>query len=296
MWTFLSDLARKPKTTHTVLVMESEGVEQARQYQIRPQQLGVSWIVSLSVVSLLTALVIAFTPVRQLIPGYGTEAVEQSAHLNAMRVEALRDSLAVQSHYIDRLQRLMTGRVEPSSTSPGETARLAPARPEQPRPQDRRNEGDGDLHRQPALTVTSFPASAGSSGDTARLPDLRLPLTPPVETGFPTRGFDVRKGHYAVDIAVEAGSYVRSVGDGYVILSDWTQEGGYTIAVQHADGYVSVYKHNQRLLKQVGARVRGQESIAISGNTGEITTGPHLHFELWHHGLAQDPRPLLEGW
>lgn len=88
---------------------------------------------------------------------------------------------------------------------------------------------------------------------------------------------------------------VRSIGDGYVVLSDWTHEGGFTIAVQHAEGYVSVYKHNQRLLKRVGDRVRAREAVAMSGNSGEISTGPHLHFELWLDGLAQDPVYYLVG-
>jgi murein DD-endopeptidase MepM/ murein hydrolase activator NlpD len=214
-----------------------------------------------------------------------------------MRVAALQDSLTVQRRYIERLQQLMTGRVEPR----GEASASADASPEpgsRRRPAPQRHSDAGGNHSQPAMTVTSFPADGRTAptGDVGGLPSLRMPLTPPVETGFPTRGFNAREGHYAVDIAVEAGSYVYAVGDGYVIFADWTNDGGYTIAVQHADGYVSVYKHNERLVKRVGDRVRQQEAVAISGNSGEITTGPHLHFELWHHGLAQDPRPLFEGW
>ena len=79
------------------------------------------------------------------------------------------------------------------------------------------------------------------------------------------------------------------MGDGYVIFADWTHEGGHVIVVQHANGYVSVYKHNQRLLKRVGDRVRDREAIALSGNTGEITTGPHLHFEVLINKRFVDP-------
>jgi murein DD-endopeptidase MepM/ murein hydrolase activator NlpD len=86
---------------------------------------------------------------------------------------------------------------------------------------------------------------------------------------------------------------VRSVAAGYVVAADWTHDGGHTIAVQHPDGYLSVYKHNARLLKRVGERVRARETLALSGDTGEVTTGPHLHFELWRDGLAQDPAALL---
>jgi murein DD-endopeptidase MepM/ murein hydrolase activator NlpD len=80
-----------------------------------------------------------------------------------------------------------------------------------------------------------------------------------------------------------------------VVFADWTYEGGYAVGVQHADGYLTVYKHNQRLLKRVGDRIRARDEIAISGNSGEISTGPHLHFELWQNGLAQDPRSYIVG-
>jgi murein DD-endopeptidase MepM/ murein hydrolase activator NlpD len=114
--------------------------------------------------------------------------------------------------------------------------------------------------------------------------------------GFPTRDFSAQTGHYGIDVAVSKGESIRSVGDGYVVWADWTQDGGYTVAVQHADGYLSVYKHNGRLLKRIGERVRAAEPIAVSGNTGAITTGPHLHFELWRNGLAQSPRSYVTGW
>ncbi len=299
MWTFLSDLAEHWRADLTVLVMNDEGVDPARRHQIRPKGLGLLWGATIGVAMLLTISVIAFTPVRTLIPGYGTEEVRRSAQLSAMRVAALRDSLTVQRRYIDRLQQLMTGRVAPTADTPPETS--APNQPSRQRPAPQRSRDLPEDHQQPAVAVTSFPAggATGRTGTTEAaeaLPSLRMPLTPPVETGFLTRGFNARDGHYAVDIAVEAGSYVYSVGNGYVVFADWTNDGGHTIAVQHADGYLSVYKHNQRIVKRVGDRVRQQETIAISGNAGEITTGPHLHFELWRHGLAQDPGPLFEGW
>src|SRR5690606_9593669 len=154
-------------------------------------------------------------------------------------------------------------------------------------------------HQQPALAYERLDAGeldpfklTGTSG--RNLPSVALPALPPVE-GFVTRGFDARSGHYAIDIAVEEGTTVRSIGDGYVVFADWTYEGGFALAVQHADGFVTVYKHNERLLKRLGDHVRARDAIAISGNTGEISTGPHLHFELWHNGLAQNPADYLVG-
>lgn len=239
---------------------------------------------------LLVALVL-LTPLRELFPGVATEEMRQRARLSSLRVAALEDSLAVQQQYIARLRQLILGEIVPSEEgrvrqeSPGETGVMLPeAAPVSENWQE---------HQPPALPVMELIAPATQRVQPAVLRSdpllqLQFPVLPPV-AGFMTRGFDARSGHYGIDLAVEAGTVVRSIGSGYVIFADWTQAGGFVIIVQHADGYVSLYKHNQRLLKQVGDRVRDREAIALSGNTGEITTGPHLHFELWRHGLAQDP-------
>lgn len=311
MWSFLRALFRNPSAPHTVVVMEEGDVDHS-QHVVQPSRLASAWALSLFLSVLLTGAVLALSPVRQLIPGYGTEALQTRARMSYLRVQALQDSLDVQRRYIDRLQQLMTGRVDStagqalsSSASAAPTERREDRGAEVPTPRSAET-GDWKDHTQPALSVSDFPASetAGSGrggprsgrAEAGALPPLPLPAAPPVESGFPTRGFDARTGHYAIDIAVSKGEFVHTVGDGYVVLSDWTQDGGYTIAVQHADGYLSVYKHNQRLLKHVGDRVQARESIAVTGNTGEITTGPHLHFELWRNGLAQDPLPYIAGW
>lgn len=300
MWTFLSDLVRPSDTPYTVLLIEADSAREPRRYQVTPRHMLWLWGTILLAVSVLTASLVAFTPVRQLIPGYGTETMERNAQLNAVRVAALQDTLNVQRQYIERMQHLLTGRTDTalSTDEPSETERPAPSSASSARSNS--DDPGWALHQQPALTITQFGGSNSSSGGptnaVADLPALPAPVPPPVETGYPTRGFEPRDEHYAVDIAVQEGTFVRTVGDGYVVLADWTQEGGYTVAVQHGDGYLSVYKHNERLMKRIGDYVRAQEVIAVTGNSGEITTGPHLHFELWHHGLAQDPRTLVAGW
>jgi murein DD-endopeptidase MepM/ murein hydrolase activator NlpD len=143
-------------------------------------------------------------------------------------------------------------------------------------------------------TLAWSPAAPPAPGTPAAayLAGLRLPALPPL-TGVVSRAYDAGAGHFGLDIVARTGSTVRAVGDGFVVAADWTHTGGYTIAVQHPNGYLSIYAHNQRLLKRIGDRVRSQEALALSGNTGTITSGPHLHFELWRDGLAQDPRAFL---
>ena len=113
-------------------------------------------------------------------------------------------------------------------------------------------------------------------------------LTPPI-SGTISAKFMPEKGHYGVDVVAPKNTPVKAVMDGYVISSDWTIDTGNTIGVQHSNGYVSFYKHNSSLLKKSGSPVKAGEAIAIIGNTGRLTDGPHLHFELWHNGKPINP-------
>lgn len=284
----------------TIIVMDDEYREQPRQYRVDPRHLlGVLGGTTLVATLLLVGLLV-LTPLREVIPGYGTDALRRDARLATVRLAALHDSLEVQQEYVTHLRRLLTGRVDPAGADPGEATQEALTVAEEPDEMvsEPISENWSD-HQQPALPVARLPVGgevptrAITAGE-RYLASLQLPALPPV-SGLLTRSFDARTGHYAVDLAVKAGTLVRAVGDGYVIFADWTHEGGYAVAVQHADGYVSIYKHNQRLLKRTGDRVRAREALAVSGNSGEFTTGPHLHFELWDNGLAQDPSQYLVG-
>ena len=111
--------------------------------------------------------------------------------------------------------------------------------------------------------------------------------------GIITSRYDVAIEHYGVDVVAKTDEPVKSIADGSVILADWTQASGNIIAVQHRGNLISVYKHNAALLKKVGSFVSAGEIIAIIGNTGELTTGPHLHFELWYNGNPVNPEDFV---
>lgn len=119
-----------------------------------------------------------------------------------------------------------------------------------------------------------------------------LYLFTPME-GIVTDGFNPKEDHYGVDIVAKDNEPVKCVSDGVVIFSSWTLDSGYVIGVQHRGNLISVYKHNSELLKNVGNFVSGGEIIAIIGNTGELTSGPHLHFELWHNGNPVNPQEYV---
>jgi murein DD-endopeptidase MepM/ murein hydrolase activator NlpD len=315
MLSFLLDLLRDPTESFTVIVVDTEGLKTPRQYILEPKrfmQVTIGIAATLAVV-----LLLLIPPVRHLIFGNAVVSEDVSLQSSSRRLTALQDSLETQEMYLLKLRQAILG-VDSTGHKPAYTKNEVP--PEIGTPQTQ-----APLPQQQApisgTKETEFKALVAEASKTAQnwkdhvqpalsMEELRLKATPPVHSylsglhfpvmppinGFATRSFDPSSGHYGVDVAVDAGANVRAIGDGYVIFADWTHETGFVVVVQHQGGYVSVYRHNMRILKRVGEKVRAQESIALSGNSGEMTTGPHLHFELWHEGLAQDPKSLIIGW
>ena len=113
-------------------------------------------------------------------------------------------------------------------------------------------------------------------------------------TGFISDPYDPKKNHMGVDIVAKMNEPVKCIADGTVIFSSWTQDAGYVIMIQHRGNLISAYKHNAQLLKKVGTFVNGGEIISIIGNSGELTNGPHLHFELWHNGNSVNPEEFIK--
>ncbi|MBB6462033.1 M23 family metallopeptidase [Flammeovirga kamogawensis] len=116
---------------------------------------------------------------------------------------------------------------------------------------------------------------------------------PPVSNGVLSKKFDIRKGHYGVDVLAKRNEGITAISEGTVILASWTQDSGYVIGIQHRGQVISFYKHNSVLLKKVGETVRTGDIIAIIGNSGEMTDGQHLHFELWVNGNPVDPLDFI---
>ena len=297
MFEFLRDLFSRPGAPRTVILLEPDTMTAPRQYEVRPTSSLYAVVIGVVLASVALVVLILLTPLRGLVYGPAPEQLRGVAEENALRAEALEDSLAVQQEQIAQLRTIITGEGDIPIEPPAD----AQMPPQGPPVADSAGSVAAPPAREilpatsPTLPLRSLQTDvegADAVRAAAYLSGLRLPSLPPL-SGVLSRGYDANRGHLAIDIAAEEGTPVRSVGDGYVTFADWTQAGGYTIAVQHAGGYLSIYKHNARLLKRAGERVRSREVVALSGNTGEITSGPHLHFELWRDGLAQDPASFL---
>lgn len=112
-------------------------------------------------------------------------------------------------------------------------------------------------------------------------------------SGFISDKYDVKKGHFGVDIVSRKNEPVKCIADGTVVFSSWTQDAGYVLMIQHSANLISVYKHNAELYKKVGTFVNAGEIISLVGNSGEMTNGPHLHFELWYNGNSLNPEEFV---
>lgn len=236
----------------------------------------------LTILFLIASVIIAFTPLRNYLPGYMNSEIRAQVVENALRVDSLQQLVDRQNLYIMNIQDIFSGKVRIDSVQSMDT--LTAMREDSLMERTKREE---EFRRQYEETEKYNLTSITSQPDVDGLIFYR-----------PTRGmisshFDADKKHYGTDIAANPNESVLATLDGTVILSTYTAETGYLIEVQHNQDFVSVYKHCGSLLKRVGDKVQAGEAIALVGNSGTLTTGPHLHFELWHKGSAVNPEKYI---
>ncbi|WP_456376597.1 M23 family metallopeptidase [Lutibacter sp.] len=226
-----------------------------------------------------TIFLIAFTPLREYIPGYSSTKLKREATKLVYKTDSLQQVLEVNNLYIQKIRALLTGEISEvifDKDSVLETIQY-----------------DKDtINLDPSFEDLEFREEIESADRYSifneATKDANIVFFAPV-IGTITDGYNSEKKHFAVDIAVERGTPVKSVADGTVIFAEWTAETGNVIIVKHASGFTSIYKHNGTLHKHQGDLVKSGEVIALAGNSGEFSTGPHLHFELWNEGYPVNP-------
>lgn len=223
---------------------------------------------------------IAYTPVRTFIPGYPDAHSKRAAIQNAIRIDSLENVIYRWELYSENLRRVVEGE-EPLKID----SLINAAQQERDSRSDAADLLKKDsILREAVKEEEEFGISARSKRD---LPIEGLHFFTPLQ-GVVSQGYDANIHPY-IDITAPAGSVVKAVMDGTVIFAGWSDDAGNTIQIQHESDIVSIYKHNEKLLKKVGDKVTAGSPIALVGNTGEQTTGTHLHFELWHKGETVDP-------
>jgi len=228
---------------------------------------------------------IAYTPIRETIPGYPDAVMSQTIRENAMRIDSLRSELVMRDQYFENLNKIISGK-EPDNFL-GEGSGTDVNRDDivfLHSANDSLLKQQVEAEEQFRLSVTDVPV---------RQMDLHdMHFFTPV-TGIITNPFNPLENHFGVDLVAAPNEVVKATLDGTVTWATWTLETGYVIQIQHENNLVSVYKHNAELFKSAGMKVKAGDAIAIVGNSGELTTGPHLHFELWYNGTPLNPADYI---
>jgi len=229
-----------------------------------------------------TTLLIAFTNLREFIPGYPDVTMRRNILTSAIRLDSLERELDLRDKYFHNLNAIISGKEPVDIYSVVDTTRNYNLISFRNSPEDSalRSQVEREDFYNLSLGQTSPEAATNLAG---------LHFFPPVK-GIVSGKYDPRSKHFGTDLVTKPKSTVNAALDGTVIFTGWTMETGYVIEVQHSNNIVSVYKHNASLLKETGDHVRTGEAIAVVGDSGEMyTSGPHLHFEIWYKGSPLDP-------
>ena len=249
--------------------------------KFRGYALGISFVVAFI---LLIYAIIALTPLRTTIPGYPDAHSKKTAVANAIKIDSLETIITKWNLYAENLSRVLAGEQTiniDSIVSGNSTKYLSVKSKEELSRRD-------SILRETVRQEEQF----GVSGTSRReLPLEGMHFFTPIK-GVISQGYDVAL-HPALDITAPSGSVVSAIYDGVIIYTGWDESKGNVIMVQHPDNVISLYAHNQKLLKKLGDSVKAGTSIALVGNTGSLSTGDHLHFELWRNGESLDPTKYI---
>jgi len=233
---------------------------------------------------LLTTIIIAYTPLRESIPGYPSAKVRHQIILNYMLVDSLENEIQTRDNYMDKIKTLFQGEVPLDEAPPVDSAMKFM----QVKFKNINVDSvfkDKLLEEKESLSIPTNPKRS--------IKIAHIHFYNPIRGVIATK-FNTKTRHLAVDVVGNPNSQILSVLDGTVIFAGWTMDTGFSVYVQHENNLVSAYKHNGELLKTVGDKVKAGEVIATMGSSGELNVGPHLHFELWYNGIAIDPQTYID--
>ncbi|HNT42013.1 MAG TPA: M23 family metallopeptidase [Tenuifilaceae bacterium] len=273
---------RNFRNKYRLSILNDETFEEVWQYRLSRMNVIIAVGGFAIFLIVMVSVLIAFTPLREFIPGYPDGETRKGYVKNALRADSLERVLKQWENYYANINTILNGGVPLTIESKADTVKPS-------RTVEYARSKEDSLLRNQIEADQMYNLSFNSSGNTKTNTFFFIP---PVK-GIVTNRYSPLQNHYGIDLVAAPNEVVLAVAKGTVILADWTIETGYTIAVQHENNFISVYKHNSKLLKRQGDVVGAGDAIAIIGNSGELTTGPHLHFELWQNGNTLDPSKFI---
>ena len=248
-------------------------------FNIKFSRVRLLWLTAaiLLVISVIFVLLLGYTPLRNLIPGKSKTHVQNELIMMIQKADSLEKSLGNYSLYTKNLKKVLSDSVSLDSV------------------QDLFREGFTvkEFDFKPSVEDSILRAEVEAEESislNSNLKEKKLNsfFIKPVD-GLITEGFNKKIGHFGVDVVSKKGAFISSIDDGIVLFSSWTHEFGYVLVIKHQNSFISFYKHNSEVFKSKGDYVKSGETIAIIGNSGKYSTGPHLHFELWKGSSPVNP-------
>lgn len=281
MFDFLKRLFNNQNKDLTFVLFDDDEPESSSSYHFRPSRLWRYFYGSLVSVMVLTLLLVMFTPLGALMYNRADEQLRERVIAVSEKVRALQDSLQARDMQLSEMQQVITSEddtsfsIDQSSISQNEMN-------QENRELDAFSEvsSNGMLSQNEILFSKIFES----------VPEF--PADYPIEGTF-TRGYNPENGHYGIDIATKQGTPFKAIADGAVINQDWTIDYGYVLHVQHSNGIITVYKHAASLSKSIGDIVLKGDILGTAGDVGVMSSGPHLHLEIWKNGVPQNPNTYL---
>lgn len=264
-----------------LVVLNDETFEE--KISLKLSRLNVFLVITIAAIFLVgsTILLIAFTPIKEYIPGYASTELRRKAFQLSVRADSLETHLAYNNWYIENIRNVLNGQpMDPMESFEVDTTPVT-----------------GDMNPAPSSADSNLRDYVEEEDrfNISNSPDqnlARFSFMAPV-TGLVTSSFDPAQKHYGVDVTAKKNTPIKSCLTGTVVFAEWTTETGYVMIVQHNKELISIYRHCSALLKKPGDLVQTGQAIGIIGNSGENSTGPHLHFELWHQGNPVNPENFI---
>ncbi len=284
----------KLKNKYRLVIMNDDTFEEKLSFRL--SRLNVFVAIGATSIFLIfaTTYIIAFTPLREYIPGYTNLKLNKESYNNLLKIDSLENEVRSRELYFKNLKLILSGQAIIDSVTPytKDTSKkysnitIIKSKEDSILRKQIESENKYDLSSQD-LTLENNTTNQNINSSISGF----FYFTP--LKGLVINGFDASKNHYGIDIAGKKNDVIKSVLNGTVIFSNWTLETGYIIGIQHQHNLISVYKHNSALLKKTGDYVKAGDAIAFIGNSGELSSGPHLHFELWYNGSPVNPKDYI---
>ncbi|TYA74145.1 M23 family metallopeptidase [Seonamhaeicola marinus] len=277
-------IKKKLLDKYRLVILNENTFEERLSFKLTRLNVFVVCSVSAILLIAITFIFIAFTPLREYIPGYSSTKLKKRATELNFKTDSLQRVITMNEIYYSSIKKVLKGDV--SSADLNKDSIVAAVKLEASEV-DFTPIAEDSILREKVDKEDKY--NLFESATTA----TNFVLFPPVN-GTISEDYNVEEKHYAVDIVVPKDTPVKATADGIVIFAEWTASTGYVIILEHSYGLISVYKHNAQLNKSQGELVKAGEVIATAGNTGELSTGPHLHFELWNDGYPINPTNFID--